>query len=124
MLCMASIPAAAFADSETPAVPPTKWSDNTATVFAGGSGTEADPYQIETPKQLAKLAKDVNSGIVGQTHSKEYFKLTKDIDLSAHRWIPIGSGSASDSFHAFSGYFDGNDKTITCLLYTSDAADE
>lgn len=115
MLCMASIPAAAFADSETPAVPSTKWSDNTATVFAGGSGTEADPYQIETPKQLAKLAKDVNSGIVGQTHSKEYFKLTKDIDLSAHRWIPIGSGSASDSFHAFSGYFDGNDKTITGL---------
>lgn len=92
MLCMASIPAAAFADSETPAVPPTKWSDNAATAFAGGSGTEADPYQIETAEQLAKLAKDVNSGVVGQTHSGEYFKLTKDIDLSAHRWIPIGSG--------------------------------
>ena len=115
MLCMASIPAAVFADSETPAVPATKWSDNAATAFAGGSGTEADPYQIETPEQLAKLAADVNSGIYGQTHSGEYFKLTKDIDLSAHKWIPIGSGSASKSFHAFSGYFDGNDKTITGL---------
>lgn len=115
MLCMASIPAAAFADSETPAVPATKWSDNAATAFAGGSGTEADPYQIETAEQLAKLAADVNSGVVGQTHSGEYFKLTKDIDLSAHRWIPIGSGSAIGSFHAFSGYFDGNDKTITGL---------
>lgn len=52
MLCMASIPAAAFADSETPAVPATKWSDNAATAFAGGSGTEADPYQIETAEQL------------------------------------------------------------------------
>lgn len=113
MLCMASIPAAAFADSETPAVTATEWSGYAATAFAGGSGTEADPYQIETAEQLAKLAKDVNSGVVGQTHSGEYFKLTKDIDLSAHRWIPIGSGSASKSFHAFSGYFDGNDKTIT-----------
>lgn len=113
MLCMASIPAAAFADSETPAVPATEWSGYAATAFAGGSGTEADPYQIETAEQLAKLAKDVNSGVVGQTHSGEYFKLTEDIDLSAHRWIPIGSGSASKSFHAFSGYFDGNDKTIT-----------
>ena len=113
MLCMASIPAAAFADSETPAVPAKEWSGYAATAFAGGSGTEADPYQIETAEQLAKLAKDVNSGVVGQTHSGEYFKLTKDIDLSAHRWIPIGSGSASKSFHAFSGYFDGNDKKIT-----------
>ena len=112
MLCMASIPAAVFADSETPAVPAT-WSDYAATAFAGGSGTEADPYQIETPEQLAKLAADINTGIVDLDHSKEYFKLTKDIDLSAHRWIPIGSGSANESFHAFSGYFDGNDKTIT-----------
>ena len=113
MLCMASIPAAVFADSETPAVPATKWSDNAATAFAGGSGTEADPYQIETPEQLAKLAADINKGIPELDHSKEYFKLTKDIDLSAHKWIPIGSGSVNESFHAFSGYFDGNDKTIT-----------
>lgn len=115
MLCMASIPAAAFADSETPAVPATKWSDKAATAFAGGSGTEADPYQIETPEQLAKLAADINTGIPELDHSREYFKLTKDIDLSAHRWIPIGSGSANGSFHAFSGYFDGNDKTISGL---------
>ena len=115
MLCVAFIPAAAFADSETPTVPATEWSDNAATAFAGGSGTEADPYLIEKPEQLAKLAADINSGVVDLDHSREYFKLTKDIDLSAHRWIPIGSGSANGSFHAFSGYFDGNDKTITGL---------
>lgn len=113
MLCMASIPAAAFADSETPAVPATKWSDNAATAFAGGSGTEADPYQIETAEQLAKLAADINTGIPELDHSKEYFKLTKDIDLSAHRWIPIGRGTVLESYQAFSGYFNGNDKTIT-----------
>ena len=80
MLCMVSIPAAAFADSETPAVPAT-WSDYAATAFAGGSGTEADPYQIETAEQLAKLAADINTGIVDLDHSKEYFKLTKDIGI-------------------------------------------
>ena len=115
MLCVAFIPAAAFADSETPAAPDTKWSDNAATAFAGGSGTKDDPYQIATADQLAKLAADINSGRADLDHGGEYFKLTEDIDLSAHRWIPIGSGSANGSFHAFGGYFDGNDKTITGL---------
>ncbi len=112
MLCVAFIPAAAFADSETPAAPEGIWTDSVAKEFAGGSGTKDDPYQIATADQLAKLAKEVNSGVYGQTHSGEYFKLTEDIDLSAHRWIPIGSGKALSN-KAFSGYFDGNDKTIT-----------
>ena len=32
------------------------WTDsgNYATSFAGGSGTESDPYLIETPQQLAR----------------------------------------------------------------------
>lgn len=113
MLCVAFIPAAAFADSETPAAPSGIWTDSAAKEFAGGSGTKDDPYQIETAEQLAKLAADINKGIPELDHSKEYFKLTKDIDLSAHKWIPIGSGSANGSFHAFAGYFDGNNKTIT-----------
>lgn len=66
------------------------WTDYAATDFAGGSGTAEDPWQIETAEQLAKLAVDVNSGIVDKTHAKEYFVLTADLDLSAHRWIPIG----------------------------------
>ena len=38
-------------------VPETAWRDNAATDFAGGSGTEADPYQITDGAQLAKIAK-------------------------------------------------------------------
>lgn len=90
-----------------------KWTDFTASDFAGGSGTKDDPYQIATAGQLAKLASEVNSGVPEQTHSGEYFKLTAPIDLSGKRWIPIGYGNASSK--AFSGYFDGNNQVITGL---------
>ena len=90
-----------------------KWTDFVATDFAGGSGTRDNPYQIATAEQLAKLATEVNSGVPGQTHSGEYFKLTAPIDLSGKRWIPIGYGNASSK--AFSGYFDGNNQVITGL---------
>lgn len=117
MLCMASIPAAAFADSETPAVRPTKWSDNAATAFAGGSGTEADPYQIETAEQLAKLSKDVAGG---EKYTGKYFRLEKNLDLSAHCWTPIGLYRWKDSGDvvnkSFGGYFDGNDKKISGMI--------
>lgn len=90
-----------------------KWTDFTEADFDGGNGTKDDPYQIATAGQLAKLASEVNSGVPGQTHSGEYFKLTAPIDLSGKRWIPIGYGNASSK--AFSGYFDGNNQVITGL---------
>lgn len=89
------------------------WTSYAASEFAGGSGTKEDPYQIVTAEQLAKLASEVNSGVVGKTHSKEYFKLMNSIDLSDHRWVPIGYGNASA--HSFSGYFDGGNYKITGL---------
>lgn len=89
------------------------WIDSAADDFAGGNGTKDDPYQIANAEQLAKLAKEVNSGVVGQTHSGEYFKLTAPINLSGKRWVPIGYGNASS--HSFSGYFDGNNQVITGL---------
>ena len=88
-----------------------KWTDFAAPDFAGGAGTKDNPYQIATAEQLAKLAKEVNSGIPEQTHSGEYFKLTAPIDLSGKRWVPIGYGN--ESSHSFSGFFDGNNQIIT-----------
>ena len=64
--------------------------------FAGGTGTQADPYLISTPQQLFKM-KDFTSS---------HFKLTNDIDLSGHDWIPITS---------FSTTFDGNNFAIKNL---------
>ena len=115
-LCMvaACLPVVASAED----APQGLWTDYAATAFAGGSGTKDDPYQIATAEQLALLASDVNSGVVGKTHSGEYFILTADIDLSGHVWTPIGYetyDSGGGSAQSFSGYFDGNNKKITGL---------
>lgn len=105
MLCVALMPAAAYADNAktTPAEPPGIWTDHAAAAFAGGSGTAEDPYQIATPQQMAKLAADINSGDESKKHSGEHFKLTADLNLSAHRWIPIGSGDLSLGIITFPG---------------------
>lgn len=92
------------------------WTDYAASSFDGGSGTKEDPYKIATAEQLALLASDVNSGIADKTHANDYFVLTSNIDLSGHRWIPIGFQiSSSRHYKSFSGFFDGNGKKITGL---------
>lgn len=123
-LCMVAACLPVVASAET--APQGLWTDYAAAVFAGGSGTKADPYQIATAEQLALLAKDVNSGVDGETHEKEYFILKNDIDLSAHVWTPIGYESWSSgggSAQSFKGYFDGNGKKITGLYVDERAGD-
>ena len=97
--------------------PATAWRDNAAADFAGGSGTETDPYRIEDGAQLAKIAKDVENGTV---YKDAYFRLEKDIDLSAHRWNPIGVNKwyedGTIEYKTFAGFLDGNGKTITGLI--------
>ncbi|MFZ3098438.1 MAG: DUF1566 domain-containing protein, partial [Desulfosalsimonadaceae bacterium] len=78
-----------------------------ANPFAGGDGTELDPYQIETAAQLAAV-KDYLDG---------YFILNADIDLGqppwndASGWEPIGT-----EIEPFAGHLDGNCKTINNLF--------
>lgn len=112
-----------FAAPETPQAPDGVWSDYAASGFDGGSGTKDDPYQIANAQQLALLAADINSGVYNLSHNKEYFILTDDIDLSAHRWIPIGTGTTNSSVHAFSGYFDGQNHTISGM-YVDESAEQ
>lgn len=104
-----------LADDEVPA---TAWRDNAATEFAGGSGTATDPYLITDGAQLAKVAKDVEDNVT--VYKDVYFRLENDIDLSAHRWNPIGvwkwyENGASEN-KTFAGFLDGNGKTITGLI--------
>ena len=99
-------------------VPATAWRDNAAAAFAGGSGTAADPYLITDGAQLAKVAKDVEDNVT--VYKDVYFRLENDIDLSAHRWNPIGvwkwyENGASEN-KTFAGFLDGNGKTITGLI--------
>lgn len=50
--------------------------------FAGGEGTEASPYVIETAAQLDSV----------REHLSAHFILMADIDLSAYEsWAPIGT---------------------------------
>lgn len=72
-----------------------KWDGNIAKSFAGGSGTNADPYLIETGGQLL-LMKDYKS---------KCFKLVNNINLDNHNWLPFD----------FSGTLDGQDNTISNL---------
>lgn len=96
---------------------PGVWDGTIATSFAGGDGTQGNPYTIQTGAQLAYLAQQVNDGT---TYLKMYFKLTADIDLGDNKWTPIG-GLKSSSAPAFRGYFDGNGFTIAGLNVSESA---
>lgn len=107
-LCLTLLPTAALAADGT-------WDGSIATAFAGGTGTESDPYQITDGAQLAYLASEVNKG---QTYENSYFVLTADIDLGNHDWTPIGN-SFSDAlfggteYSLFAGNLDGKGHTIS-----------
>ena len=55
------------------------WDGSIAAGFAGGSGTEDDPYLISNGPELAYLAQQVNSG---NRYENVHFKLTNDIYLN------------------------------------------
>ena len=101
----------------SPAVPATQWKDYAAADFAGGTGTQEDPYLIETAEQFAKIAADVSNRIY---HNGDFFRLENNLDLSAHRWNPIGQynwlSDGSTVSNYFGGFLDGNNKTITGLI--------
>ena len=71
------------------------WDGSIAADFAGGSGTEDDPYLISNGSELAYLAQQVNSG---NRYENVHFKLTNDIYLNDttdwELWGTTGSSSA------------------------------
>ena len=90
------------------------WDGTIAASFAGGSGTETDPYQIATGAQLAYLATLIN-GSSNSTYCSCYYVLTADIDLNNISWTPIGYASR----FCFKGTFDGDGHTISNLYVSS-----
>ncbi|MGN0414711.1 MAG: hypothetical protein ACI4FX_04395 [Agathobacter sp.] len=90
------------------------WDGSVASSFAGGSGTEEDPYQIATGAQLAYFAKVVNATAYSTNdYANAYYILTADIDLNNKTLGPIGKGTYTKD--CFNGYFDGNNMTISNL---------
>ncbi|MDO4544132.1 MAG: Ig-like domain-containing protein [Clostridia bacterium] len=115
-----------FAPPEEARAEPEIWDGTTATSYAGGDGSEDDPFQIANGAQLAYLAQQANAN-ASNTYGK-YFKLTADIVLNdTSNWESWGSLDANDEIIApanawtpigvwevyFRGNFDGNYKTVS-----------
>ena len=107
----------AAADNSAPAE-----ANDKATLFAGGTGTAEDPWQISTAEQLYRIHDDLTA----------HYILIADIDLSAYEnWTPIGAfQSLSDApedaevphpDYAFTGTFNGDGHTISNLTVSSEA---
>ena len=70
------------------------------TAFAGGSGTQSDPYKVSTADQLDAV----------RNYPGKYFIQTADIDISGRNWVPIKAEYDSETF-----YYNGNNKTVSGL---------
>ena len=96
------------------------WGQETTTAFSGGSGTDADPYQISTEEDLKTLATSVNDE--KNDYKGKYFILTQSITLNENEeWTPIG-GNPLYGGTAFKGIFDGKGYTISGLCMEESAA--
>lgn len=91
------------------------WDGTIASGFAGGDGTQDNPFQIETAAQLAYFAKAVNDG---KWYDGEYIILKNNINLNNQEWTPIGNHSNS-----FRGNFDGRNHTVTGMQISNSSAD-
>ncbi len=110
------------------------WDGTVADSFAGGTGTQDDPYIIETPEQLALMLNTFGDS--------KYYELAKDIylnDVTAEDWYTAetnkewfngyASGNvykyydlASETTSFFNGNIDGNGHTVYGLWYKDDTA--
>lgn len=91
-----------------------KWEDasgwdgtSVSTAYAGGIGTQEDPYLIASGADLKFFANNVTGG---QSYKEVYFRLTNDISLNGHVWASIGTET-----NIFGGTLDGAGFTISGL---------
>lgn len=90
------------------------WSGKIAENFAGGSGTQNDPYLIATPEQLAKVLDNLSD-----TKGK-YYKLTADIylnDVSKANWYENNDNCpwfwvSTARYGNFNGHLNGDGHVI------------
>ena len=85
-----------------------------SSAWTKGTGTQSNPYLIETPEQLAYLSEIVNAGV--NLYDGIYFKQTADFNMNNLPWTPIGSSLTNN----FLGNYDGNEKSITNLKPSGD----
>lgn len=81
-------------------------------IFAGGTGSQSDPFRIENAEQLKRFAGKVNGGF---DYQGKYIRLTADISLKGQEWTPIGIAENT----AFSGDFSGAGNNVEGLAISS-----
>ena len=84
-----------------------------------GSGTQEDPYYINSEEDLRMLAELVNAG---ETFASQYLYLTADITLT-QLWTPIGLSQNGKVIAPFQGNFDGGKHTIYQLQGPEEVSD-
>lgn len=105
----------------TPSALSAAWDGSTAETYAGGSGTQGDPYLVSTAAQLRKAAGATNNSGV-------YYKLTNDIYLNGNEttdWATFDWDNAIvwferwglDTADQFNGNFDGCGYTVYGIYY-------
>ena len=84
-----------------------------------GSGTEADPYLIQSTDDWNTLGTNVSSGT---DYTGKYFRLTKDITVSNMIGQNNHGGGSNEqtNLKSFSGTFDGDGHTLTVNINKSD----
>lgn len=95
------------------------WSGKISTGFAGGDGTEKNPYLIETPEQLARI-------FAVQSHEFTYYKLMADLklnDTSKANWEETAKMWYAGRYF-FRGVFDGNGHVVSGLYYKNENNDD
>ncbi|MEE1229212.1 MAG: FMN-binding protein [Lachnospiraceae bacterium] len=80
---------------------------NPSKIFAGGNGSEDDPYLLCTSDQLRRFALSVTQD---NDYQGKYIALSQDIDASQGTWIAVGQG-----LYQFNGTFDGGGHEIKGL---------
>lgn len=90
------------------------WDGASAEIWTKGTGTESDPYLIETPANLKYLTNQVNAGNV---YADTYFLQIEDLDLNS---------KSCSMDKTFSGNYDGGNHQIlnvrSFLFYTIQSA--
>ena len=91
------------------------WSGLVATKFAGGTGTEEDPYLIETPEQLAFMINKTGES------AGTYYKITADIRLNDTS-LPDWTSQAQEWVYSsgeWAGHLDGDGHVISGLYFNA-----
>ena len=97
------------------------WNGEIANSFAGGDGSQTNPYQITNAEELAYFAKTVNEGT---TYEGQFVEIKESINLGNQKFTPIGLGpildgqsnwTESKQVNAFAGTLDGKNNVIANL---------